>query len=149
MANSTPSLGGLPVDGVVGAGPVLVGGHVDAEALMEHGMPERGVTLMRAYLQKHPDSLDARLELALLLVKSKQFTEAEKLLNSIPAKQRSPLVDYYHARALIGMARQNDAVPYLQKASRKCRTLWRPWPSWPSFTSSAGNCAKRARSMRN
>ena len=90
-----------------------------AEALMEHGMPERGVTLMRAYLQKHPDSLDARLELALLLVKSKQFTEAEKLLNSIPAKQRSPLVDYYHARALIGMARQNDAVPYLQKAVKE------------------------------
>lgn len=90
-----------------------------AEALMEHSMPERGVTLMRVYLQKHPDSLDARLELALLLVKSKQFTEAEKLLNSIPAKQRSPLVDYYHARALIGMARQNDAVPYLQKAVKE------------------------------
>ena len=90
-----------------------------AEALMEHGMPERGVTLMRAYLQKHPDSLDARLELALLLVKSKQFTEAEKLLNSIPAKQRSPLVDYYHARALIGMARQNEAIPYLQKAIKE------------------------------
>ena len=90
-----------------------------AEALLEHGMPERGVELMRAYLQKHPDSLDARLELALLLVKSKQFTEAEKLLNSVTAKQRSPLVDYYHARALIGMERRNEAIPYLQKAIRE------------------------------
>ncbi len=90
-----------------------------AEALLEHGMPERGVELMRAYLQKHPDSLDARLELALLLVKSKQFPEAEKLLNSVTAKQRSPLVDYYHARALIGMERRNEAIPYLQKAVRE------------------------------
>lgn len=69
-----------------------------AEALMEHGMPEKGVELMREYLETHPDALDARLELALLLVKSKQFQEAEKLLDTIPAKQRSPLVDYYHAR---------------------------------------------------
>ncbi|WP_300908448.1 tetratricopeptide repeat protein [uncultured Desulfovibrio sp.] len=90
-----------------------------AEALLEHGMPERGVELMRAYLQKHPDSLDARLELALLLVKSKQFPEAEKLLNSVGARQRSPLVDYYHARALIGMERSNEAIPYLQKAIRE------------------------------
>ncbi len=90
-----------------------------AEALLEHGMPERGVELMRAYLQKHPDSLDARLELALLLVKSKQFPEAEKLLNSVGARQRSPLVDYYHARALIGMERGNEAIPYLQKAIRE------------------------------
>lgn len=87
-----------------------------AEALMEHGMPEKGVELMREYLETHPDALDARLELALLLVKSKQFQEAEKLLDTIPAKQRSPLVDYYHARALIGMQRPGEAVPYLQKA---------------------------------
>ncbi|WP_298032114.1 tetratricopeptide repeat protein [uncultured Desulfovibrio sp.] len=90
-----------------------------AEALLEHGMPERGVELMRAYLQKHPDSLDARLELALLLVKGKQFTEAEKMLNSVTAEQRSPLVDYYHARALIGMERRNEGIPYLQKAIRE------------------------------
>lgn len=87
-----------------------------AEALMEHGMPEKGVELMRAYLQAHPDALDARLELALLLVKSKQFQEAEKLLDTITPKQRSPLVDYYHARALIGMQRPGEAIPHLQKA---------------------------------
>lgn len=87
-----------------------------AEALMEKGSPELGVKLMREYLKKHPDSVDARMELALLLVKSKQYPEAEKLLNSVTGKQRTPLVDYYHARALIGMDRPNEAVAYLQRA---------------------------------
>ena len=56
------------------------------------------------------------MELALLLVKTKQYPEAEKLLNSVTGKQRTPLVDYYHARALIGMDRPNEAVAYLQRA---------------------------------
>lgn len=87
-----------------------------AEALMEKGSPELGVKLMREYLKKHPDSVDARMELALLLVKSKQYPEAEKLLNSVTGKQRTPLVDYYHGRALIGMDRPNEAVAFLQRA---------------------------------
>ncbi|MDE5879228.1 MAG: hypothetical protein K2G99_04280, partial [Desulfovibrio sp.] len=66
-----------------------------AEALGEHGMAGRGADLMRAYLARHPGTLDARLELALLLVKEHQFVEAEKLLTDIPAKERTPLVDYY------------------------------------------------------
>ena len=87
-----------------------------AEALMEKGSPELGVKLMREYLKKHPESVDARMELALLLVKSKQYPEAEKLLNSVSGKQRTPLVDYYHARALIGMDRPSEAVTFLQRA---------------------------------
>lgn len=90
-----------------------------AEALMEQGVPERGVELMRAYLAKHPGSLDARLELALLLVKVKEYAEAESLLTSVSAKERTPLVDYYHARALIGMDKQAEAIPYLQKAIKE------------------------------
>lgn len=90
-----------------------------AEALMEKGSPELGVKLMREYLKKHPESVDARMELALLLVKSKQYPEAEKLLNSVTGKQRTPLVDYYHARALIGMDRPNEAVTYLQRAIKE------------------------------
>ena len=87
-----------------------------AEALMEKGAPDLGVKLMREYLKRHPESVDARMELALLLVKSKQYPEAEKLLNSVTGKQRTPLVDYYHARALIGMDRPNEAVAHLQRA---------------------------------
>lgn len=89
-----------------------------AEALGEHGMAGRGAELMRAYLMRHPDALDARLELALLLVKEQQFDEAEKLLTEIPAKQRTPLVEYYHAKALAGMGRKAEAIPLLRRAVR-------------------------------
>ncbi|MDR2745325.1 MAG: tetratricopeptide repeat protein [Desulfovibrio sp.] len=93
-----------------------------AEALISNGGNggvERGIALIRAYLQKNPDSLDARLELALLLVKNKEFMEAEDLLGSIPAKKRTPLVNYYFARALIGMQRQSEALPLLQAAVKE------------------------------
>lgn len=87
-----------------------------AEALGDHGMAGRGVESMRKYLEKHPDALDARLELALLLVKDKQFGEAQKLLGQITPKQRTPLVDYYQAKALMGMDKRAEAIPYLRKA---------------------------------
>lgn len=87
-----------------------------AEALGDHGMANRGINLMREYLARHPGSLDARIELALLLVKDRQFTEARKLLNAISPKQRTPLVDYYQAKALIGMDKRSEAIPFLRKA---------------------------------
>lgn len=89
-----------------------------AEALGEHGMAGRGAKLMRAYLARHPGTLDARLELALLLVKEHEFNEAKKLLTDIPAKERTPLVDYYHAKALAGMERKAEAIPLLRRSVR-------------------------------
>jgi tetratricopeptide (TPR) repeat protein len=90
-----------------------------AEALINNGGVEQGIALIRAYLRKNPDSLDARLELALLLVKNREFTEAEDLLKAVPAKKRTPLVNYYYARALIGMQRQAEALPLLQAAVKE------------------------------
>lgn len=86
------------------------------EALGDHGMPGRGAEAMREYLKKHPDNLDVQLELALLLVKDKKFAEAQKILDSIPANQHNLLVDYYHAKALVGMDKRAEAIPYLRKA---------------------------------
>ncbi|MDR3319485.1 MAG: tetratricopeptide repeat protein [Desulfovibrio sp.] len=90
-----------------------------AEALIGNGEVERGIALMRDYLRKYPDSMDARLELALLLVKNKKFMEAENLLRAIPAKKRTPVVNYYYAKALTGMQRQSEAIPLLQSAVKE------------------------------
>ena len=87
-----------------------------AEALADQGQAQRGVQRMRDFLARHPDKTDARIELALLLVKIRQFDEAENLLNSVSGKQRTPLADYYHARALIGMDRKKEAIAHLQRA---------------------------------
>lgn len=87
-----------------------------AEALAAHGKTEQGLKQIQAFVARHPDSLDARMELILLLVKAKRFDEAEKHIGSIAAGERTPMVDYYHARALIGMQRRAEAIPLLQKA---------------------------------
>lgn len=87
-----------------------------ADAYGEHGLASKGVDLMRSYLERHPGNLEARLELALQLVKDNQFDEAGKILSSISAKERTFLVDYYQAKALLGMGRRKEALPYLRRA---------------------------------
>lgn len=87
-----------------------------AETLLENGKNDEAISYMRAFSLKHPDNVNARLELALLLVKGLQFDEAQKILSAISGKERTALVDYYHARALIGMNRSSEAVPYLHKS---------------------------------
>lgn len=94
-----------------------------ADALGEHGMPSRGVDAMRSFLQRHPDSLDARIEMALLLVKNRQFEEAREILSKIPPKQRNGLVEYYLGRALAGMNLRAEAIPHLRKATREMPDL--------------------------
>lgn len=89
------------------------------EALGEHGMASRGVEAMRAYLSRHPDDLDARLQMALLLVKDKKFDEAQKILNGITPKERTYLVDFNQALALLGMERRIEAIPYLKKVVKE------------------------------
>lgn len=89
-----------------------------ADALGEHDMAPRGIELMRNYLKKYPASLDAKIELALLLVKDHKFDEAQQILGGITGKQRTPLVDYYQGEALLGMNRRHEAIPYFRKAVR-------------------------------
>lgn len=86
-----------------------------AEAMGDAEMAQDGIAMMQDYLKRHPDSLDGRIELALLLIKTSQFDAAEKLFQSVDKDKRTGLVNYYHARALIAMHRQEEAIPLLQQ----------------------------------
>ncbi|MDR1857022.1 MAG: tetratricopeptide repeat protein [Desulfovibrio sp.] len=86
------------------------------EFLAEHNLPDRAIQTMQDYLQRHPDIVEAKMEMALLLVKSKRYADADALFAGLSQQQRTPMVEYYHARALIGMHRQADALPHLQMA---------------------------------
>ncbi|MDE5832921.1 MAG: tetratricopeptide repeat protein, partial [Desulfovibrio sp.] len=86
-----------------------------SESLAQHGMTDKGVRRMRDYVDSHPKALDARLQLALLLVKDKKFEEAQELLNAIPAGETDPLIPYYQAKALVGMDKKPQAIPYLKR----------------------------------
>ena len=87
-----------------------------AEAMADADVAHDGIAMMRSYLERHPDSVDGRIELALLLIKSARFDEAERLFKSVDKDKRTGLVNYYHARALIAMHRQEEAIPLLQQA---------------------------------
>lgn len=87
-----------------------------AESLLDAGKSDEAIAYMRTFCARQPNNINARLELALLLVKALQFDEAQGILSGVTGEERTPLVEYYHARALIGMNRNSQAVPYLQKA---------------------------------
>ncbi len=89
---------------------------LNAELLQKSGQNKEAIERIRDFGKRHPQNTDAKLELALLLVNSGQHQEADSLLNSITGVERTALVEYYHAKALIGMQRHKEALPYLEKA---------------------------------
>lgn len=90
-----------------------------AETLADRKMTRKAIGIMQNYIARHPAEADAQVELALLLVKDGRFDEADALLNSLPEKARTPLVDYSHARALAGMGRKDEAIAKLQRALKE------------------------------
>ncbi len=89
---------------------------LNAELLQKAGKNNEAIARIREFGNRHPQNTDAKLELALLLVNSGQHQEAENLLNNITGAERTALVEYYHAKALIGMKRAKEALPHLEKA---------------------------------
>ena len=98
-----------------------------AEALLEYGQAEKAVKHMRSFMEKHPQIVDAKIELALLLVKRKRFEEANALFSALPQKDRNYLVEYYHARALNGLGRQDDALLHFTVAVQEQPKLIEAW----------------------
>lgn len=90
-----------------------------AETLADRKMTQKAIGIMQNYIARHPAEADAQVELALLLVKDGRFDEADALLNSLPEKARTPLVDYSHARALAGMGRKDEAIAKLKRALKE------------------------------
>ncbi len=90
-----------------------------AELLQKAGEGSKAIVHMRGFIQRAPENIDAKLELALLLVQADQYDEAESILQNISKKDRTPLVEYYHAKALVGMQKLKEALPYLQKAHKQ------------------------------
>lgn len=103
--------------------------------LWKSGATPELATLMREYLKKHPESIDARHGAGPAAgQKQAVHLRPKKLLNSVTGKQRTPLwiiTTPGHSLAWTGPTR-----PCLPAApSRTCPTLWKQWQSWPLFTS--------------
>lgn len=90
-----------------------------AETLADRKMTQKAIGIMQGYIGRHPAESDAQVELALLLVKDGRFDEADAMLNALPEKARTPLVDYSHARALAAMGRKDEAIAKLRRAVKE------------------------------
>ena len=98
-----------------------------AEALLEYGQPEKALKHMRAFAKKYPEVTDANIELALLLVKLERFEEADAIFSGLPQNDRTYLAEFYHARALKGLGRQEDALRHFTAAVQKSPKLIEAW----------------------
>ena len=98
-----------------------------AEALLEYGQTDKAIKHMRAFAEKNPQIADAKIELALLLVKIKRFEEADAFFSALPQQDRSYLAEYYHARALQGLGRPDDALRHFTAAVQKYPKFIEAW----------------------
>ncbi|MBQ7739079.1 MAG: tetratricopeptide repeat protein [Desulfovibrionaceae bacterium] len=89
-----------------------------AEALKGQNKLDDAIALLRTFLKTHPKASDVKLELAILLVQNKKFTEADDILKSITKEERNPLVDVNQGKALVGMQRYDEALVYLKRAAK-------------------------------
>ncbi len=90
-----------------------------AELLQKSGQVAKAIDHIEGFIEKNPTVVDAKLELALLLSHSQKFDEAVKILLEIDEKDRTGLVDYYHAKALLGLKKNEEALAYLEKSVEK------------------------------
>ncbi len=90
-----------------------------AELLQKFGKSKKAIAHIEDFLQKNPHEIDAQVELALLLANENEFTKAETIFLNIQEKDRTGLVDYYHAKTLLGLNRKKEALNLLEKSVEK------------------------------
>lgn len=97
------------------------------ETYLAENRPGEALRLLRGFVAAHPGKQEAQQELALLLVKTRHFAEADKLVSGIPDKLRSPLLRFYHARALIGLQKLQEATAQLRKTVKASPDFLEAW----------------------
>lgn len=97
------------------------------ETYLEESRNDDALYTLRTFAAAHANDQQARQELALLLVKTHHFAEADKLLSGISERNRTPVLRYYHARALVGLNRHAEALVQLRKAVKTAPDFLEAW----------------------
>lgn len=98
-----------------------------AESYLELDRSDDALLLLRDFTKKHPRDAEARQELSQLLVKARRYEEADRLILAIGEQDRTPLLRYYHARALMGLNRLTEATAQLRKAVKASPDFLEAW----------------------
>ncbi len=86
-----------------------------AEILQRVGKNKEAISHIKDFIAAYPENIDGRVELAILLINDKNFAEAEKILHNLDDAHRTGHVNYYYAKALLGLNRRAEAKKYLEK----------------------------------
>lgn len=116
LLNRSPALTRAVLEPAIRRFPDDINPHLlMAEAWFEDNQPDQALTVMKAYSAAHPDSIQARQELAVFYTKAGNFAQAEEAYATLPPKAFTPFVRFCHGRALAGLGRKNEAIRELRK----------------------------------
>ncbi len=90
-----------------------------AELLQRAGRNKEAIKHIENFISMHPTNVDGQVELALLLINDKKFAEAERILANLSDAQRTGHINYYYAKALLGLNRRAEAKAYLEKTIKE------------------------------
>ena len=90
-----------------------------AEALSDHNFGKEAMAVIDAFLAKNPKSPEALMQKGIILFKEKKPEEAIATFEAIGQFERSGFVEYYHARALMSLGRDEEALSHVRKAVKQ------------------------------
>ncbi len=77
---------------------------------------DQAAATIKSYLSKNPEDHLTRQELADILIRSEQYTQALELLEEIPEQDLSAVILYFRAKANAGLGRRATAIELLRRA---------------------------------
>jgi tetratricopeptide (TPR) repeat protein len=80
-----------------------------------------------SYLEKNPEDSLTRQELADMLIRNEQFQQALDVLQDLTEEQRSPVINFYLAKAHEGLGRRGLAIDLLTRAVSEDSGLFEAW----------------------
>ncbi len=89
------------------------------ELLQKTGETPDAIAHIEGFISENPTVVDAKVELALLLANEKKFAESEHILRTIEGQDRTALVEYYHAKALLGLDSKEEALTHFERSVEK------------------------------
>lgn len=113
-----------------------------ADSLIEQGKPEEAERLMRDYVEQHPDDGQARLDLALLYLKTGANADALRELEKLPKSMQTPAVLYYRAQACRALKRPEQAAQLLELALKQSPDFLEAMLELAGIEEERGNYAK-------
>ncbi len=116
-----------------------------AETYLLEERPADAIVTLQDYIEAYPQNTAARQDYILLLVQNHRYADAEALIKKTPDAERSPFLLYYHAAALNGLGKKNEALAELKKAVARDPSFFEAWAELAYLYEQRGNAVEAER----